>query len=299
MNPEISIQDYPAMFRAADAGSASAKASFYRLVALDVLLLLVGAILAVVPVLPPKQAAFNAFSALVLFGSIVVALILKQKNFEARWYEARAVSESVKTVAWQYMMCATPFEGIMAGRDADALFLDKLDEIIQGRARNVLTLSGGSDGTDEQIPPKMRAIRVSKLTRRKEIYCDERIADQRKWYSQASKRNKAKGSRWYWITTLAQAGGCGVAIFFAIAPAPVGGWVALLSAVTASALSWIQLNRFQELAESYAVAANDLSMVSAQSAHIHSDAAFSKFVRDAENAISREHTLWTARKDLA
>lgn len=299
MIPEISLQDYPAMFISADAGSASTKGLFYKLVAVDVSLLLLGAIVAVIPVAAEKQAVFNAVSALILFASIMVALVLKQKNFEAKWYEARAVSESVKTVTWQYMMCATPFDGSLAGRAADKLFLEKIDEVIRGRARNVLTLAGASDGNDEQITPKMRNIRSSRLNRRKEIYCNERIADQRRWYSQASKKNKNKGSAWYWVTTLAQAAGCGIAIVCAITPAPVGGWVAFWSAVTASSLSWIQLNRFQELAESYAVAANDLSLVAAQSDHIHTDVDFSRFVRDAENAVSREHTLWTARRDLA
>ena len=54
--------------------------------------------------------------------------------------------------------------------------------------------------------------------------------------------------------------------------------------------------RFSELAASYALAAHEIGIIREQ-ANAVSEAQFSTFVADTENAFSREHTQWVARKD--
>jgi hypothetical protein len=51
------------------------------------------------------------------------------------------------------------------------------------------------------------------------------------------------------------------------------------------------------VAQSYAIATMDLGLIQEQGARIEGDAQLAAFVADAENAISREHTLWVARRD--
>jgi hypothetical protein len=68
-------------------------------------------------------------------------------------------------------------------------------------------------------------------------------------------------------------------------------------ALAASTLSWIQAKRFSELSASYALAAHEISFIKEQAASIKKDDNLSQFVGDAENAFSREHTQWVARKD--
>jgi hypothetical protein len=63
-------------------------------------------------------------------------------------------------------------------------------------------------------------------------------------------------------------------------------------------LSWMQAKRFSELAASYALAAHEISLIKEQSLLPDTDEKFSLFVGDAENAFSREHTQWVARKDV-
>jgi SMODS and SLOG-associating 2TM effector domain 1 len=69
-------------------------------------------------------------------------------------------------------------------------------------------------------------------------------------------------------------------------------------AAAASLLSWMQAKRFSELAASYALATHEIGIIREQSLEPNSDEAFSLFVGDAENAFSREHTQWTARRDV-
>ena len=65
----------------------------------------------------------------------------------------------------------------------------------------------------------------------------------------------------------------------------------------ASYLGWIQAKRFSELSASYALAAFEISLIKLQSGSIKTDEDLSRFVGDTENAFSREHTQWVARKD--
>ena len=69
-------------------------------------------------------------------------------------------------------------------------------------------------------------------------------------------------------------------------------------AASASLLSWMQAKRFSELASSYALAAHEIGLIRENSLQPIDDEDFSMFVGDAENAFSREHTQWVARKDV-
>jgi hypothetical protein len=70
-----------------------------------------------------------------------------------------------------------------------------------------------------------------------------------------------------------------------------------LVTIAASLLSWIQAKRFQELAVSYALTAHEIGFIRQQAGGVMSDEQLSAFVGDSENAFSREHTQWIARRD--
>jgi hypothetical protein len=64
-----------------------------------------------------------------------------------------------------------------------------------------------------------------------------------------------------------------------------------------SVLTWLQAKRYQELAETYSLAAQDIAILEGGLPIVNTEEDFSRFVADAENAFSREHTQWIARKD--
>jgi uncharacterized membrane protein YjjB (DUF3815 family) len=75
-------------------------------------------------------------------------------------------------------------------------------------------------------------------------------------------------------------------------------WPIEVFAVAAGAvLTWIQVKRFRELAAAYSVAAHEIGLISSGLGNIKNNEEFSRFVQDSENAFSREHTQWVARKD--
>ena len=71
----------------------------------------------------------------------------------------------------------------------------------------------------------------------------------------------------------------------------------LLGSCAAALLAWIQAKRFGELSTSYNLAAHEIALIRERAADIREEREFSIFVGDAENAFSREHTHWAARRD--
>ena len=73
-------------------------------------------------------------------------------------------------------------------------------------------------------------------------------------------------------------------------------FVGLLTTISASALSWLQLKQHQELKQAYTTATQELNFIVTLTDQLTTEDSFSKFVLDSENAVSREHTLWLAQR---
>jgi hypothetical protein len=75
--------------------------------------------------------------------------------------------------------------------------------------------------------------------------------------------------------------------------------ISIMPKTYASAIAaWTQMKRHNELAQSYALAAQELEELEAVATNQISGNAFTQLVEQAENSISREHTLWCARRDI-
>jgi hypothetical protein len=61
-------------------------------------------------------------------------------------------------------------------------------------------------------------------------------------------------------------------------------------------LVWSQTKRYSDLATTYAVAAEDLNQISAKYTNAEDAEALASFVSDVEEAVSREHGMWLARR---
>jgi len=75
-------------------------------------------------------------------------------------------------------------------------------------------------------------------------------------------------------------------------------WPTEVFVVTAGAvLTWMQVKRFRELASSYGLAAQEIGIIRGELDEVKTESEFIEFVKDSENAFSREHTQWIARKN--
>lgn len=278
--------DYPALYRAADEAAKDAQQHFW--VALGAYLsFLISA--AVMSFIDHEAQWFYLVQAFLLLGSLSVAIYLAHMKPQRAWYAARALAESVKTVTWRYMMMAEPFEEIES-RD---LFVRSLRKILEAnRQAAAVAMAGGTD----QISQLMEEVRSRELEGKKKAYGNWRIDDQLDWYQHETKKNKKRAT--VWLGCLIGVNALAVVFAFSKAVSPSDAWpTEILLAMAGAGMTWLQAKRYQELSTSYALTAHEISFVRAELSAVKDETSFSHFVGDAENAFSREHTQWQARKD--
>lgn len=283
--------DYPALFKSADSASNSFQNIFLRLIKLEYGLLILAAILAVPRI---SDASWYATTAFVLLLSAATLLTRSIWKPEQQWYKARALAESVKTLAWRYSMGAHPFDRPSAAENRQEL-KENLSRLVMLNPESVERLPSDA-AADEQVTAEMDRLRMLPLSARQAYYQEHRVQEQRKWYRNKSAANKKIARRWVVVSVV----GYVLAIGLSLARIAWPEWELLpiepLVVIAGSIVGWVQIKKFNELAASYAVTAQEIGMINIT---LESDAnvkTFSDFVNDAEGAFSREHTLWLARQ---
>lgn len=286
----MSDDKYPALFRAADQASLYAQTCYVRLFGLHLALLIAAGLSGLVSAGFSSQGI--AYVTASLFAlSIVIGIVMRLSAFERTWYEGRAIAESAKSMAWKYMMRARPYD-----EDNGDAFLTDLD-ILRNNCRHV-RLASSSVHADPQITQTMRDVRGTTVDERRIFYVQNRIREQRNWYNRKAAYNAKRHNVFFWTTSALQA----IAIPAAFAtlpplelPVPIEG---LLATIVAALLAWLQLRRHYELGQSYALATQELGMIEERSDSLKGDNDFAQFVSDSETAMSREHTMWRARREV-
>jgi SMODS and SLOG-associating 2TM effector domain 1/SMODS and SLOG-associating 2TM effector domain 3 len=121
---------------------------------------------------------------------------------------------------------------------------------------------------------------------------------QEAWYKDRSNQNAARARTWRRVSLGLEAVGVAVATSKAI------GWLTdvdllgIVATLLAAVAAWTNAKQHATLAESYAVAADDLLGVRRGIDAQHSEEAWAEFVANAEAAMSREHTVWRARRSV-
>jgi len=286
-------EDYPALYRASDKAAEETQSSYLFWIRTYSSVMIAGAALSLYGI----DSTMSAVIAAILFlGGMSISILLANQRYENRWYRTRAVAESVKTSTWRFMMKAPPYDQTTSINEAEALFIDRLREILDEHRQLGEELAGGL-ASEEQITNLMRESHQKPLIDRKQLYLTDRIEEQREWYSRKSSINKNDGKRWFKRMVGLQIAAV-VLILFRIAY-PNGYWPVEVFVVAAGgAHTWLQVKRYRELASVYGLTAHEIGLIRPKLDSITRESEFSDYVKDAENAFSREHTQWVARSDL-
>ncbi len=283
-------QDFPALYRSANELSQNSQKHFLSALRIHLVLLVVAAALSIVNIPHWSVAALQLG---VLLGALGCSVFLFSKRPDRHWYAGRAVAESIKTITWRYVCRAEPFQGDEAA--AKTFFQQKLRAIVAQNREVAQTLTSFLDAP--QLTDGMRQLRALPLTQRKANYATGRVIDQLGWYAKKAAFNRKTSNAFFWLLIATNT----AAAMFAILRmryVEVTVWPTdVLVAAAASLLSWMQAKRYSELASSYALTAHEIGLIREQSLEPATEEEFSHFVGDAENAFSREHTQWVARKD--
>lgn len=284
-------QDFPALYRSADELSLASQRHFFLALRVHLITLVTAAVLSIVSI---PHWSIAALQLLALLGALGCSIYLFAMRPDRLWYAGRAVAESIKTITWRYVCRAEPFQGDDAAAHHD--FRQTLKQIVEQNKEVCQSLTAHLD--EAQFTPVMEQMRSRSLEERRATYADCRIKDQLTWYAKKATFNRRMSRYFFWALIAVNA----IAVVCAVlrmAYVELPFWPTdVFVAIAASVLSWMQAKRFSELAASYALAAHEIGLIKEQSLLPNTDEKFSLFVGDAENAFSREHTQWVARKDV-
>lgn len=283
--------DFPALYRSADTKSIISQRHFFRAIKLHLLVLVFAAIISVVNYPHWSVAMCQLF---LLLGALLCSIYLFSMRPDRLWYDSRALAESIKTITWRYVCRAEPFS--KDDPEARSDFYDVLKKILQQNRETCQFLNGHL--SQPQITDTMNEIRIKSLEERRLIYADTRIKDQLAWYSNKAEFNRKKSNMFFIMLIVTNS----IAVMFSvlhIVRVDLSWWPTdIFVTAAASLLSWMQAKRYSELTASYTLAAHEISIINEQALQPATEHEFSLFVSNAENAFSREHTQWIARKDM-
>jgi hypothetical protein len=284
----------PELFTAADRAAQQRQTRYLRATSAGLLAALLAAIGSAVSIDLTKSLDLGGLiSAAGFLTAGVLTGYLYFRKPDQSWYESRAVAESIKSMSWQYAM-----RGGIFTRDnhVDATeFGTRARRMVRRMRHPGVTLTGDND----RVTDEMTAIRDAPLAERRKIYLSQRLEDQNRYYRRNSAENRVRAARWFGVAILFQAAGL-ILAWLKVTNRVDADLLGIAATAAAGALAWVQTRDSQNLAESYRVAANELADILGEArAHADSltDDEWSWFVRDGEQSISREHTLWLARRE--
>ncbi|MGH8884323.1 MAG: DUF4231 domain-containing protein [Egibacteraceae bacterium] len=287
--------ELPAIFHAADASSLAGQRRFLRATKLRLVTLTLAAGAGGVSWTVGGADYAGILAAVAFVAALAAEVFILQTQPDRVWFEGRAAGESAKTLAWRYAVGGEPFcLTSVIGADADRLLVERLNDVLHDL--DELDLSSTlADGL--QITPAMRALRGETLDARKAAYETDRIADQQAWYAAKARWNAAHARRWSAaMVTVEALGGIGAILKATGALSGAALVLGLFGAAGAAIAAWLQTRQHQALAGAYSVAANELASIRALIPWQQTEETWAAFVRDAERAISREHSLWRSSR---
>lgn len=282
--------DFPGLYQSADSLSGKAQAFFFSALSANLALLVLAAAASVINY---KHWIAAVIQVALLLGALGTAILLAWRRPERTWYSGRAVAESIKTMTWRYVMRAEPFD--KAEVESRKLLVGRLKDVVQQNPGVSNQLA--SHVSLPQVTDVMMRLRADDFSKRLNTYIEHRINDQLNWYKSKARFN-ALAAGWFFtglIAANAAAVLCAAAkianVEFEYFPTDI------FIAIAASLLTWMQAKRFTELSASYTLTANEIALIREEAVNLTLESDLSAFVGDAENAFSREHTQWEARKD--
>jgi hypothetical protein len=283
----ITVDDLPGLHDAGDKASVEGQRQF--ILASGIKLSLAGAGAVVSAFSGPRGLAF-AVAALFLGVLCSEAWLWAQKP-ERKWYDGRAIAESAKTMAWRFAVGAAPYD--KTDPTSEERYLADLQRLL-------------SDGPQTDIYPSskpaistaMADVRGFDLADRRQVYLRDRIDDQLNWYSTKALKSRQRSNQWR--TALIIAEGVGVFLAFGRAtdllPIDAGG---IVGAFVGAGAAWLGIRQHENLQRAYTYASQELSIVRNALESCTSETEWPLLVADAEEAISREHTMWRASRSAA
>ena len=275
----------PAAYRAAEDLSARGQTRFRRWTVAALVLLVAVAVLGLVDESWAGWAAAAAFAASVVLTGLTVV-----RNAEDDWYDGRAVAESAKTLTWKYAVGGEPY-GVADGEAADD-YRRTLGEVVDElRAiRSAIEVPAEPDDLGA-----LTELRGAPLAERRAAYRQQRLEEQRGWYQRRGNDHRRSARTWQGVAVGLEAAGVAAGALKGLDVVDLD-LLSVFAAAAAGVLAWLAAGDFQKTARAYGLTTLELDGTLEAAKQVGSEEEWARFVADAEQTMSREHTTWLARR---
>ncbi|MBL0702899.1 MAG: DUF4231 domain-containing protein [Sulfurospirillum sp.] len=288
---KIDNKTLPGLYKSSNRASLDAQSNYFFGLKSYLILLIIAALISF---LWPKDVIVAILSAILFLITLFILIVLKYFKPDDRWYNGRAVAESVKTRSWRWAMRAEPYQDCLNVEIVSKQFINDLKSILQ-QNRSLSESLPTEEGLQAPISSTMSEIRGLSTTERLEIYKEQRIDDQAKWYSLKFIENKKKARNLFIVSIILHSIAI-LMLLYRIKNPLMELPIEVLATAAGAVLTWLQAKKHNELISSYSLAAHEIVLIKGEALSIRTEEELSTFVLDSENAFSREHTQWTARK---
>lgn len=183
-----------------------------------------------------------------------------------------------------------PFPVTLPPADAERRFHERLETLLREAPSDSIVPVGSMAATEA-----MGELRRSPFTVRKQAYLTGRIADQQGWYGTKAAANITLARRWR-IGLIAVEGLGVLAAVLRLLEIISFDLPGVLAAVLGAGAAWFAVRQHESLGRAYTFAATELSIVHQRLSAVQDESEWAQEVADAEEAISREHTMWRASR---
>jgi SMODS and SLOG-associating 2TM effector domain 1/SMODS and SLOG-associating 2TM effector domain 3 len=222
-------------------------------------------------------------------GTVASTLWIFRRH-ENEWYDGRAAAESAKSLTFKYAVGGQPYD--VENTAATAEYAGALAAIVSELKRLESPVDASADPGDLGDLDRLRA---AQLSDRQAVYRDQRIEEQRTWYTRRARDHRGNGRRWQRAMIALYLAGITGAVLKGLGVIDFD-LLGLFATLAASVAAWLAAMDYRRIARAYEFAAEELRDVLERSSTMATEAEWSSFVADAEQAMSREHTLWQARR---
>lgn len=288
--------ELPALYRAADGAAVEAQLELLKWTRIRIGGLIAAAVGGAVAWRLRSFDIFGLVSMLGFLAALLSSLHIARAVPDRRWYLGRAAAESIKTLAWRYMVGGAPFAvGESDTATTDSLFSDAARDVLETLRDFTLPL-GPHD--HHLITDSMRALRAQPLSLRTRLFIEHRVLEQMGWYREHSQHNQVRAHQMRALGIWLEGLGLIMAALKAFQVVRID-LLGIAATVAGGVLAWARLKQYEALASAYSVAALELSAIHSDAATSRSEEEWAAFVNESEEAISREHTLWRASRGVA
>jgi FtsH-binding integral membrane protein len=287
-------KDLPGLFQSADTASVKEQRKFFNGIFWYLTLLIIAALFAFFATDYPNP-ILKIISTILFLLTLFIMIWLRVSRPDEIWYNGRAVAESVKTRSWRWMLRAEPYKDCESIEIVRKHFVNDLKTILK-QNESLIGKLGICASVEDPISNNMIEVRKLNLNDRFNFYRQERITNQALWYSKKSKFNKDRAEKWFW-TTVSLHGLAIVLLLYNIFDPNAKLPIEVIAVAASSVLTWLQSKKHNELSSSYSLTAHEIVLIKSEINRIETEEDLSEYIINCENAFSREHTQWFARKN--